>query len=302
MSPAGTRNRRLSPKLLAGVGRLYWEGGMTHQFTRSLFRSRTVVLLVLAMGAAACGGGKKNVIPNNVQPDRYLMDRANESVMKKDWTKAREYFRQIVDNYPQSPLRPDAKLGIGDTFLNEGGTENLVLGANEFREFLTFYPTHMRADYAQYHLGLCHYKQMRAPQRDQTETKEAVKEFQNFVTRFPNSPLLPEVRQKFRETRDRVSDASFLVGKHYFTIRWYVGATSRFKEVLEEDPEYSHRDDIYFYMAEALIRADNDKKRGAAQAIPYFDRLLKEFPMSEHAEDARKRLDELKAEQQAQAQ
>jgi outer membrane protein assembly factor BamD len=273
---------------------------MTDQLFQYPLRWRLVALFLVVLAAAAACGPKKNVIPSGAQPDRYLMDRATEAVMKKDWTRAREYFRQIVDNYPQSVIRPDAKLGIGDTYLNEGGTENLVLGANEFREFLTFYPTHARADYAQYHLALCHHKQMRAPQRDQTETKEAVKEFQNFVTRFPNSALLPEVRQKFRESRDRLSDASFLVGKHYFTIRWYVGATSRFKEVLDQDPEYSHRDEIYFYLAESLVRTD--KKAGGAQAMPYLDRLLKEFPMSEHVEDAKKRLEELKAEQQAQAQ
>jgi len=274
---------------------------MTDQLFLFSLRGRLLALFMVLAAVAACGP-KKNVIPQNAQPDRYLLDRANEAVMKKDWTRAREYFRQVVDNYPQSALRPDAKLGIGDTYLNEGGTENLVLGANEFREFLTFYPTNPRADYAQYHLALCHHKQMRAPQRDQTETKEAVKEFQNFLTRFPNSALLPEVKQKFREARDRQSDASFLVGKHYFTVRWYPGATSRFKEVLDEDPEYSHRDELYFYLAESLLRSDNDKKRAAAQAIPYLDRLLKEFPMSERVEDAKKRLDELRAEQQAQAQ
>jgi outer membrane protein assembly factor BamD len=274
---------------------------MTEKLFLNSPRSRGVALSVLIGALAlACGGPKKNVIPPNVQPDRYLMDRANEMVMKKDWTRAREYFRQVVDNYPQSGMRPDAKLGIGDSYLNEGGTENLVLGANEFREFLTFYPTHARADYAQYHLALCHYKQMRAAQRDQTETKEAVKEFDNFIMRFPNSALLPEVRQKFRESRDRLSEASFLVGKHYFTVRWYVGATSRFREVLQDDPEYTHRDEIYFYLAESLVRTD--KKNGAAQAIPYLDRLIKEFPMSEHGDDAKKRLEELKAEQQAQAQ
>jgi len=91
-------------------------------------RSRRLAVVVFALFAIACGGGKKNVIPSNSQPDRYLMDRANEAVGKKEWLKAREYFRQVVDNYPGSPLRPDAKLGIGDTFLNEGGTENYVLG------------------------------------------------------------------------------------------------------------------------------------------------------------------------------
>jgi outer membrane protein assembly factor BamD len=275
---------------------------MNFQFWK-LSPVRRLSLLALLAFCAACGGaGKKNVIPANVQPDRYLMDRATEAMMKEQWLKAREYYKQIVDNYPQSQVRPDAKLGIGDTYLSEGGTENYILGANEFREFLTFYPTHMRADYAQFHLALCHYKQMRAPQRDQTETNEAVKEFMAFLDRYPNSPLLPEVRQKYRESRDRLSEASFDVGKHYFTVRWYPGAIARFREILQDDPGYSHRDDVYFYLAESLVRADTNKQRGATQAIPYLERLLAEFTASEHLEEARKRLEELKAQQQAQAQ
>jgi len=71
-----------------------------------------------------------------------------------------------------------AKLGIGDTYLGEGTSEALVLALNEFREFLTFYPTNRRADYAQYKMGIAHFRQMRAPQRDQTETRETIKELQ----------------------------------------------------------------------------------------------------------------------------
>ena len=48
---------------------------------------------------------------------------------------------------------------------------------NEFREFLTFYPTNRRADYAQYKLGLCHFRQMAKPERDQTQTNDAIAEF-----------------------------------------------------------------------------------------------------------------------------
>ena len=103
---------------------------------------------------AACGGNR-NVNPQSTgQPDRFLMDRATESMGKRNWIEAREYYRQIVDNYPQSPLRPDAKLGIGETYLGEGSTESLVVGANEFREFLTFYPTNPKADQAQYKLAM----------------------------------------------------------------------------------------------------------------------------------------------------
>ena len=81
------------------------------------------------------------------------------------------------------------------------------------------------------------------------------------------------------------------VGVHYFRIRWYVGAIPRFRGILRDDPEFTRRDEVYFYLAESLARTD---KGGRSEAIPYFSRLLEEFPMSEHAENARKRLEELK--------
>ena len=211
--------------------------------------------------------------------------------MKEDnWFNAREYFRQIVDNYPQSPLRPEAKLGIGDTYLGEGTTEALVLAGNEFREFLTFYPTNARADYAQFKLAESHAKQMRAAERDQTETKEAIREYEVFFQRYPNSPLTPEVKKQWRQARDRLSEASYRVGLFYYRIRHYTGAIDRFREVLKEDPGYTRMDALYYHLAESLRL---DKK--APEALPYYERLLNEFAQSEYVDDARKRVAELKA-------
>src|SRR5687767_15723815 len=127
-------------------------------------------LMLCAAIASTAACGNKQLIPQGVtQPDRYLLDRAMAELKDENWMNARTYFQQIVDNYPQSPLRPDAKLGMGDSYLGEGSAESAVLAANEFREFLQFYPTNMRADYAQYKLAMSHFGQMRAPERDQTE-------------------------------------------------------------------------------------------------------------------------------------
>jgi outer membrane protein assembly factor BamD len=249
-------------------------------------------LLAVALAAfvAACAPKLNTIPPGTAQPDKYLLTRGQEELKEGNWFNAREYFRQIVDNYPQSPLRPEAKLGIGDTYLREGTTEALVLAGNEFREFLTFYPTNARADYAQYKLAESHARQMRAAERDQTETKEAIKEYEVFFQRYPNSPLMPEVKKQWREARDRLSEASYRVGLFYFRSRWYPGAIDRFREVLKDDPGYTKRDALYFYLAESLARTD--KK---AEAIPYFERLLKEFEQSEYRDDAQRRLQELSA-------
>ena len=247
--------------------------------------------LVLALAAlvAACGGNRRAAPANSGQPDRFLMDRGNEALKERNWLDAREYYRQVVDNYPQSPVRPDAKLGIGETYLGEGSVESLVVGANEFREFLTFYPTNPKADEAQYKLAMVYVKQMKAAARDQTATKDALKEFQAFFDRFPNSPLAPEVKKQWREARDRLSEASYLVGLHYYRQKWYPGAVDRFREVLRDDPDYTRRDAVYYYLAESLARSSKP-----AEAVPYFERVVSEFQQSEHTEEAKKRLSQLK--------
>jgi outer membrane protein assembly factor BamD len=251
--------------------------------------SRQAAALVLLVLAAACGSKQLGPPPGSAQPDRFLFERGNEALMKEQWLNARTYFMQIVDNYPQSPFRPDAKLGMGDSYLGEGSAESSVMAANEFREFLTFYPTNPRADYAQYKLAMSHFRQMRAPERDQTDTREALREFDVFFQKFPDSMLTAEVKQNWRIARDRLSEASFRVGLTYYRQRWYPGAISRFREVLMDDPGYSGRDGVYFYLAESLSKTDKNP-----EAIPYFERLIAEFVQSEYLEDAMKRLQELK--------
>ena len=77
---------------------------------------------------------------------------------------------------------------------------------------------------------------MLAPERDQTNTREAVKELQVFVDRYPNSALLPEAQSLMREAKDRLSEASYRVGFFYYRSKWYPGAVDRFKQVLNERP------------------------------------------------------------------
>ncbi len=258
-------------------------------FVRTRFGRSLVGLAGLAILVSACAG-KKNVVPTGtLQADKFLFDKGTEALNNRKWLAAREYFRQIVENYPQSGYRPDAKLGLGDTYIGENSAESLVLAQNEFKEFLTFYPTNARADYAQYKMGLTHYRQMLAPDRDQTETKEAIAEWKLFLERYPNSQLIGEVRAKLREAQDRLSESEYRVGLFYFRSRWYPGAIDRFKSVLASDPEYTGRDAVYFYLAGSLVKVGRP-----AEALPYYERLVKEFEKSEHVAEARLEIEALK--------
>ena len=253
---------------------------------RPLLRGCAVAAILLA---AACGG-KKDVLPKGGQPDKFLYDKGTAALADKHWLTAREYFRRIIDSYPQSSYRPDAKLGLADSYLGENTTESNILAANEYKEFLTFYPTSPRADYAQYQLGITHFKQMRSSQRDQTETRAAVAEFETFVARYPNSHLLGDAQARLREARDRLSQHEYEVGVFYYREKWYPGAIDRLKGLLKADPGYTGRDGAYFYLGESLV-----KVKLGAEALPYYEKLIAEFQSSEYLEDARQRRAELLA-------
>ena len=253
--------------------------------------ARACALAVALAAATACASAPRSSVPTGTtDPDKFLFDKGTEALNNKKWLTAREFFKQVTETYTASPYRPDAKLGIGDTYLGEGTSEALVLAINEFSEFLSFYPTNRRADYAQYKLGMAHFRQMRLPQRDQTETRAALKEFDTFLARYPNSSLLPEAKARVRETRDRLSLADYQVGYFYYRQKWYPGAIDRFKSVIKDDPEFTNRDDVYFYLADALVKVKKE-----AEALPYLEKLVQEFEKSEHLVLAQKMITELKA-------
>jgi outer membrane protein assembly factor BamD len=250
-------------------------------FLNRLPRTRIVAGALLIAIATLSGGcaskSKKSPVTAGADADKYLFDQGQATLKKKNWLKSREYFRTIVENYPQSRFRPEAKLGLADTYLGEGTVESLILGANEYREFLTFFPTHEKAYYAQYQLARTHYQQMLAPQRDQTQTREAILEYEAFIERFPDSPLIADGRKGLQECRDRLSDADYQVGYFYYRARWFPGALSRFRAVLKENPTYTNRDALYYYLADTYVRMG-----AAPEALPLLDRLAKEFEKSEY--------------------
>lgn len=269
---------------------------MAFCMTRARKNAARLFLLLPLLFAVACGATTARVPPEgSLEPDKFLFENGTKALNEKRWFVAREYFRQLVDNYPQSIYRADAKLGIADTYLGEGTPESSVMAVNEFREFLALYPTHRRAFYAQFKLGMTHYYDMRAPERDQTETRQAVNELTIFVQRCATSPecmaspLAAEGRQRLREAKDRLSMSEYRVGMFYYRQEWYPGAIERLTGILKSDPEFTNRDGVYYHLAQIFLKAQRP-----AEALPYLDKLVKEFEKSEFLEPAQKQIEQIK--------
>ena len=118
---------------------------------------------------------------------------------------------------------------------------------------------------------------------------EGKRQFQVLFERYPNSSLLPEARIKQREARDRLGRTEYLVGLTYYRLKWYPGVVARLQALLKSDPQFSERDAVYYYLAEALAQLNRP-----AEALPLLEKIPQEFEKSDYIEKAKKRLDALK--------
>jgi outer membrane protein assembly factor BamD len=245
--------------------------------------------LTLAMAVAAAGcakHGPKDKHHGLTAPQIY--DLALKQMGKKSYFRARETLQNALGRNDSTPeLVAKVHLALADAYFLDGGILNLAEALSRYTNFLTFYPNHASADYAQYQLGLCYLKQTLNPDRDQAQTHKALDELAKVPRTYPNSDYLGLADKKADEARELLAEHDFRIATFYFKKGEYIGATQRFRQVLEAYPRYSRKDSLYLVLGRSLLALDKTD-----EACLYLQKLVAEFPDCREAGAARHLLKE----------
>ncbi len=250
--------------------------------------SRTLWIAVLA--ATLLGGcfGKKKTAPiagTSAEPDKVLFLKATDDVKHGRYTVGRLALQTLINTYPDSEYLAKAKLAIGDSYYKEGGLAGLKQSIVEYKDFITFFPFLDESAYAQLQVGMGHYRQMEKPDRDHAEAVQAEAELQTFLEKYPNSPLVPEAEQHLRETQEVLAEGNFRVARFYYVRGAYKAAGARLLELANRYPLYSEADKANWMLGEIYEKGEhNDLAAG------YYSRIVKDYPLSPLAGDAKAKL------------
>ena len=252
----------------------------------------TAFVILLALAVAACNRGPRT--PRLVVDPELLsltkeqaFQRGEEQFEKRKWQRARTYYTHVYENFPNDPLGRRSLLRIADTYYEQGDPVNLVEAQYKYRDFLNRYPTSDQADYAALQIAMCSFKQMEKPDRDQAKTKEAVEKFNEMLKTFPRSALREEAEARRQEALDRLARHEHLVARFYIKRGSYNAALQRLNYLVDTYPTYSDRAGAFFDLGTALSALGRN-----GEAKLYFERIVSEFPQSDYAERARRRLNE----------
>jgi outer membrane assembly lipoprotein YfiO len=250
-----------------------------------------VPLLIVVVSAAACGNKSSEVLPGAASGDERLLALGRDALENGKWEDARGYFQQLLDSFPRSQLAGDARLGVADSYFQQKGSGNLVLAIAEYRDFLTFFPNHPRADYAQYQIGYGHYRQIHPADRDQEPTLLAIEEFEKLIELYRNSRYAEEGKTLLQECYETLAESEFLKGLFYLDIRKSCrSAIPRFEGVLEKYPSFSRKDELHFRLGTAYNLCNQPD-----QAKAHFQQVVDGFPDSKFREQAQAELASLQA-------
>jgi outer membrane protein assembly factor BamD len=248
----------------------------------------SAVRRALAVGAVvvlwACSAHQIDLEALSSASDQIVWEAAQKAVEKKDWESTRQYYRRLIDAFPQSEHQPEARIGLADSYFEEGGTGNYVLAVSSYREFLTLYPQHPRSDYAQFRAAESYFKQKNTPDRDQTATQQALEEYERLLDIYPESTWIEPARERIRECRQSLARSHFGVGVFYQKTRQaWRSAISRYETILKDYPDFEKVDEVLYRISECLGNAGR-----YAEARPHIARLQSEFPESPFVELAKK--------------
>ncbi|HEX7706673.1 MAG TPA: outer membrane protein assembly factor BamD [Thermoanaerobaculia bacterium] len=256
---------------------------------------RILILVAMAVLIASCNRGPRQFRPV-VDPELLKMtkeqvfERAEELFERRRWQRARTHYSYVYESHPNEPIGRRSLLRVADTYYEQGDPMNLVEAQYKYRDFINRYPTSEQADYAMLRIAMCSYKQMEKPDRDQTKTREAVEKFNDMLRAYPNSPLVSEATARRQEAFDRLGKHEHQVARFYMQRKSWNAAVQRLNYLVDTYPNYAERSAVFYDLGDALSQLGR-----TGEARLYFERVLSEFPQSEQAEAARRRLGDLKA-------
>lgn len=251
-----------------------------------MIKSRHILpILLTLMVLAGCNGTEKLVKSTD-------FDAKYEAAMKfyngGSYTKAIQLFENLAMHYRGKDYSENISWYYGQSLLKE---KDYYTAAYQFKSFVRQFPYSEHAEEALFLSAYCKYCDSPAYTLDQSLTKEAITEFEQFTDKYPQSTHIPEVNKYLDEMRDKLMRKDYDIAYGYYKIESYHAAYVALQNFLNYYPDTEKREDAMYYMLksgyEYAINSKEEKmKERLQQVVNDFDKFSASFTNSKYMANA----------------
>lgn len=251
-------------------------------------RLKFIVLLVSVLSLSACSWFSSKDDALQHEPADSLYSQGVDALHDGNYSSAVRYFEALTSNYPFGNYAQKGQLYLIHAYYESGDPASSVAAA---QSYIHLYPRAKDVDYAYYMKGVANFAQDRGvllrylpndvSERDPGTMKEAYNDFNELVSRFPESKFVPDARQRMVYLRNIYAEKEMHAANYYFRRGAYVAASNRANYVVK-----------HYQQAPAVPRAlalmvVSYQKLGLKDASSDALKMLEyNFPNSEYLSDA----------------
>jgi len=233
----------------------------------------------------------------------YKYSKAVEYYEEGQFSKALSLFDELGTLFRGSDRSQEIHYYIANSHF---ALEDYYFAAYYYKNFTKTYPRSGRAEEALFKSAYCSYLNSPSSNLDQTDTEQAIDEFQLFLNRYPQSDLKDSTNVMIDELRLKLEEKAFNNAKLYYLTEEYKSATVALQNMLVDFPDSPHREEIEFLVVKssyllAINSIASKKEERLNDTIEHYHKFVDSFQDSEYVKkaedyyaDALRELDKMK--------
>jgi outer membrane protein assembly factor BamD len=125
-------------------------------------------------------------------------------------------------------------------------TGDYLLAGYHFNNFVKTFPASDKTEECSYMYAYCYFLESPRYSLDQTDTKNAMKELQSFINKYPESSRKEECNNLIETLRHKLEQKYYEISKQYYFLDDYSAAVTSFENVLKDFPDTKYREELMY--------------------------------------------------------
>lgn len=251
-------------------------------FKRTRTSTLTPFALAFVLLVVSCGDPRINLATAG-PAERF--QRAMKDFENEDYKEAIEKFNTVILQDPTSEYADDAQYYLGESHFRDG---EYLLAAFQFNRLRSNFPNSPFYRLALLRTAEAYSHSSPNYERDQSDTRTAISQYEAFLRLYPEDSLATSARQEILVLRTKLARKEFSIAEQYSGMDEFRAAIIYYERVIElyPDTEYNEKATI------GRIRALQAMNR-SQEARDAINQYIQEHPASSMTTQMRQLLNEL---------
>jgi len=209
-------------------------------------------LFISAAFFASCSSSNSGKV-NHTEFCRAKYEKAEELYKKGKYGRAQDKLEDILSLCAGTGYMEQSQFLLAESYFN---LEEWIEARGEYGSFIINFPGSPFVETAEFRKAIASFNMEFRVSRDEANTTIAMRDFERYLSNYPDSPLRDSVNYYYDLLVERLAEKEFQTGRLYLRMDKPQAAVIYFKEFLDTYQKSKRRREVLFLIAQAYTDLD----------------------------------------------